>query len=218
MDRDLKKGTQVAMPRHIKRYANRKLYDVTERRYITLDEIGGFIQAGEEVQVTDKTSGNDITEQVLSKVVAATVQQPSEGISRNALISFIQHPSDMLYGYVRKTVTAGFDTVQQIDRQFERVGKLLRDALRPNANGKAPEAEEIAPALRSVIEAFVEQCVVARIAELDLPSRAEFNRLQQRVATLEKQLRVTASIRNGVSEAPAVDVTQTRKRVRTVAK
>lgn len=206
------------MPRLIKRYANRKLYDVSERRYITLDEIGGFIQAGEDVQVIDKTSGNDITEQVLSKVVAATVQQPSEGISRNALISFIQHPSDMLYGYVRKTFTAGFDTVQQIDRQFERIGKLLRDALRPNANGKALDAEEIAPALRSVIEAFVEQCVAAHLAELDLPSRAEFNRLQQRIATLEKQLRVTATLRNGASEAPSVDVTQARKRVRTAAK
>ncbi len=206
------------MPRHIKRYANRKLYDVSERRYITLDEIGGFIQAGEDVQVIDKTSGNDITEQVLSKVVAATVQQPSEGISRNALISFIQHPSDMLYGYVRKTFTAGFDTVQQIDRQFERIGKILRDAVRPNANGKSPDAEDIAPALRSVIEAFVEQCVAARLAEMDLPTRADFNRLQQRIATLERQMGVTATIRNGNQISATAEEAPARKRVRTTAK
>lgn len=206
------------MPRTIKRYANRKLYDVLERRYITLDEIGGFIQAGEDVQVIDKTSGNDITEQVLSKVVAATVQQPSEGISRNALISFIQHPSDMLYGYVRKTFTAGFDTVQQIDRQFERIGKILRDAVRPNANGKSPDAEDIAPALRSVIEAFVEQCVAARLAEMDLPTRADFNRLQQRIATLERQMGVTATIRNGHKISATAEETPARKRVRTTAK
>lgn len=83
------------MARTIKRYANRKLYDVVARRYVKLEELADLIQAGEEVQVIDKESGEDITEATLSKIAAATVRQPTEPISRNALVSFIRQPSDL---------------------------------------------------------------------------------------------------------------------------
>lgn len=175
------------MARTIKRYANRKLYDVAARRYVKLDELADFIQAGEEVQVIDKETGQDITETTLSKIAAATVRQPAEPISRNALVSFIRQPSDLFFGYMRRTVSAGLDTVQQIDRQFERLGAMLRDALRPGAK-ESGGTDELAPALRSVIETFVAQCVAEQLAERGVPSAAEFNRLQRRVAELEKRI------------------------------
>jgi polyhydroxyalkanoate synthesis repressor PhaR len=179
---------KAAMPRIIKRYSNRKLYDIAERRYVTLDEIGGLIQANEEVQVVDKPTGKDITDQVLSKVVAATVQQPDDPLPKNALISFIQHPSDALFGYVRRTVSASFDTVQHIDRQFDRLSKMLRDALRPSEPDRAPDADEIAPALRSLIEAYVDQRVQERLAVFDAEHRSELAQLRRRVAALEREL------------------------------
>lgn len=175
------------MARIIKRYANRKLYDVAARRYVKLDELADFIQAGEEVQVIDKETGEDITETTLSKIAAATVRRPTEPISRNALVSFIRQPSDLFFGYMRRTVSAGLDTVQQIDRQFERLGAMLRDALRPGTK-EAGGSDELAPALRSVIETFVAQCVAEQLAERGVPSAAEFNRLQRRVAELEKRV------------------------------
>ncbi len=179
------------MARTIKRYANRKLYDVVARRYVKLDELADLIQAGEEVQVIDKESGEDITEATLSKIAAATVRQPTEPISRNALVSFIRQPGDLFFGYMRRTVSAGLDTVQQIDRQFERLGTMLRDALRHSVKGTASadeSAEQLAPALRAVIETFVAQCVTEQLAAHGAPSATEFARLQRRVAELEKQL------------------------------
>ncbi len=175
------------MARTIRRYANRKLYDVAARRYVKLDELADFIQAGEEVQVIDKETGEDITEATLSKIAAATVRQPAEPISRSALVSFIRQPSDLFFGYMRRTVSAGLDTVQQIDRQFERLGAMLRDALRPGTK-EAGNADELAPALRSVIETFVAQCVTEQLGARGVPSAAEFTRLQRRVAELEKRV------------------------------
>ena len=34
------------MARLVKRYSNRKLYDTTESRYVTLDEIARWVRAG----------------------------------------------------------------------------------------------------------------------------------------------------------------------------
>lgn len=45
----------------IKRYSNRKLYDMDNRRYITLPEIARYLRQGEEIQVTDHASGADLT-------------------------------------------------------------------------------------------------------------------------------------------------------------
>ncbi|HNG96557.1 MAG TPA: polyhydroxyalkanoate synthesis regulator DNA-binding domain-containing protein, partial [Acidobacteriota bacterium] len=130
------------MARLIKRYANRKLYDATERRYITLEEISEFIQNNEEIQVIDKASGEDITEQVLSKVIAASAQQTDTPISKNVLVSLIQRPSDAVLGYFRKTVSAGFETMNQLDRFV----KTLRDMVRYDSTGTA--TDDLGPALR----------------------------------------------------------------------
>jgi hypothetical protein len=47
--------------RLIKRYGNRKLYDTQESRYVTLEVIASFVKQGEEVQVVDNDSGEDLT-------------------------------------------------------------------------------------------------------------------------------------------------------------
>ncbi len=55
--------------RPIRRYANRKLYDVSSSRYITLEEIGAMVRAGETVHVVDHETERDLTCPVLAKVL-----------------------------------------------------------------------------------------------------------------------------------------------------
>ena len=45
--------------RLIKRYGNRKLYDVAKSRYITLDGIRALVQSGEDVQVVPDAPGTE---------------------------------------------------------------------------------------------------------------------------------------------------------------
>ncbi|MBF0298430.1 MAG: polyhydroxyalkanoate synthesis regulator DNA-binding domain-containing protein [Oligoflexia bacterium] len=47
--------------RIIKRYQNRKLYDTHQSCYVTLAEIFQIIREGNEIQVIDNKSKNDIT-------------------------------------------------------------------------------------------------------------------------------------------------------------
>jgi polyhydroxyalkanoate synthesis repressor PhaR len=57
------------MSRVIKRYGNRKLYDVQGSAYVSLDDVAGMIRAGETVQVVDNVTGEDITAQTLTQIV-----------------------------------------------------------------------------------------------------------------------------------------------------
>jgi polyhydroxyalkanoate synthesis repressor PhaR len=56
----------------IKKYANRKLYHINRKQYITLDGIAALIRAGEQIQVVDNESGEEITAPILAQVVAQT--------------------------------------------------------------------------------------------------------------------------------------------------
>lgn len=53
----------------IKRYANRKLYDPSARRYVTLDDLAEMVRRGEEVQVIDHQTGDDLTTMTLLQVI-----------------------------------------------------------------------------------------------------------------------------------------------------
>jgi polyhydroxyalkanoate synthesis repressor PhaR len=53
----------------IKRYANRKLYDPQESRYVTLEELEEMIRSGKEISVLDVTTGEDLTSVILAQIL-----------------------------------------------------------------------------------------------------------------------------------------------------
>jgi len=53
----------------IKKYENRRLYDTTSSRYVNLDEVSQMLQRGEDVQVVDAATGEDITRLILTQII-----------------------------------------------------------------------------------------------------------------------------------------------------
>src|SRR5258708_22713972 len=76
--------------RVIKRYQNRKLYDPATRRYVTLEELGAWVAAGQEVQVQDQKSGQDLTTLSLAQVMLEGIKQSTARIPRHALARVIR--------------------------------------------------------------------------------------------------------------------------------
>ena len=78
------------MIRLIKRYESRKLYDTEESRYVSLDEIATWIRQGQEVQVVDNATNNDVTSQTLTQIIL------DEGRKGTSFL-----PSELLHDLVR---------------------------------------------------------------------------------------------------------------------
>ena len=53
----------------IKKYANRKLYDTKEKKYINLAGISRLIREGEEIKVIDNQTKEDITSLILAQII-----------------------------------------------------------------------------------------------------------------------------------------------------
>ena len=60
---------ELAQARVIKRYANRKLYDTRDSKYVTLDRIAELVRNGEEVKVLDNKSKKDLTKVTLAQII-----------------------------------------------------------------------------------------------------------------------------------------------------
>ncbi len=74
-------------PRIIKRYANRKLYDTRDSRYVTLQQIAEHVRAGEEVTIIDNTTKEDLTNVTLAQIVYEE-ERRSEGEARRTSPAF----------------------------------------------------------------------------------------------------------------------------------
>jgi polyhydroxyalkanoate synthesis repressor PhaR len=58
------------MPRLIKRYGSRKLYDTENSSYVSLEELAGWIREGQQLQVVDNKSGDDVTATILTQIIS----------------------------------------------------------------------------------------------------------------------------------------------------
>ena len=134
------------MIRVVKRYESRKLYDTEESRYVSLDEIAVWVRDGQEVQIIDNSSSQDVTAQTLAQIIL------DEG--RNGRSSI---PADVLRDLVRfgeKTLTSGVEHVQQ---SMDKMVKASIDRL-----GPVRQAREEMTRLRSRLEELEES-----LAELE---------------------------------------------------
>src|SRR3990172_6072768 len=53
----------------VKKYSNRRLYDTADSRYVPREEIAGKIRGGDEVQVLDAKTGEDLTQATLAQII-----------------------------------------------------------------------------------------------------------------------------------------------------
>jgi polyhydroxyalkanoate synthesis repressor PhaR len=111
------------MIRLIKRYGSRKLYDTEESRYVSLDELAGWIRAGQQIRVIDNKSSDDVTAQTLTQVIS------EEGRKGTALL-----PNELLHELIRigeEAVSSGVEHLQlRMDRlvqaSIDRIGPVRR--------------------------------------------------------------------------------------------
>src|SRR3954462_7790646 len=68
--------------RVVKRYSNRKLYDTKDSRYVTLLQIAEMVRGGEEVQIIDNNTKEDLTEVTLAQIIYEEQKQKASS-SRN---------------------------------------------------------------------------------------------------------------------------------------
>jgi polyhydroxyalkanoate synthesis repressor PhaR len=80
--------------RLIKKYPNRRLYDTSESRYITLAEVREMVTRGESFKVVDSQSEEDLTRNILLQIIIEQESEQKPLFSTDILQQFIRFYGD----------------------------------------------------------------------------------------------------------------------------
>ena len=184
------KAAAPAAERLIRRYDNRKLYDVQARRYVTLDELSRLIGGGTEVRVVEQRTGEDITTVVLAQVVLEGIKQRTADIPHQVLSRLIRLGSGKAGGFTewldpQEASTRARHEAERIVSGLVTRGRLTLDealALRQDIAGSAQRL--VAEAQASV------QARVRRMLETDKDQGVTpaLQALKQRLSAFEDLL------------------------------
>lgn len=112
--------------RVIKKYPNRRLYDTEISSYITIEDVRQLIVEGEEFEVRDAKSGEDLTRQVLLQIIAEHEQDGEPMLSTQLLSQIIRFYGDSLQGFMGNYLERSMQTFLEQQQQFrQQVGSLL---------------------------------------------------------------------------------------------
>ncbi len=164
------------MPIRIKRYANRKLYNTETSRYITLKGIATLLEDGQEVEVIDNATGEDITGVTLSQILVDTERSNRE-VPGNLLSEIFQRGGDVVYNAIRRGVGDASDGLEELQRNFQKFSQGQNSDL---SNWVACSPKDLERVLQQSFEK------VFRI--LDLPRRSDIERLNEQLSDLAKKI------------------------------
>jgi polyhydroxyalkanoate synthesis repressor PhaR len=173
------------MGRLVKRYGNRKLYDTSESRYVTLDEIGRWVKAGEDVKILENDTGEDLTAVTFAQIILEEERRKSGLLSLPVLRDIIQHGEAALQN-IAATVDRGMETLRGVP---ERAGRRVQELTQVS--------ERLAQLQRMVDESFRRS--VERLTTLPA-FQQEMRRVERSLKALEA--RITRLRLRGESETP----------------
>ena len=164
----------------IKKYENRRLYDVTHSRYVNLDEIARAVQDGVDIQVLDASSGEDITRLVMTQIVTECAKAPDSvfplDILRQMVVASGKASQESAMNYMRavtdmyKNALRGFTKTMT---PFELMQSMISSA-------PGTQTEQLSPEQLAAIASGTQTLAAQQAQE-----SAEIQELKQRIQELE---------------------------------
>jgi len=115
--------------RLIKKYANRRLYDASQSKHVTLEDIRAFIVQGEKVTVVEDKSGEDITRLILLQVIAEQEQFGKPILSTPLLESIIRFYGNGMQEFMSRYLEKSVETItRQQETVQTQISKLMANA------------------------------------------------------------------------------------------
>ena len=128
--------------REFKKYPNRRLYDIQQSKYVTVEDIRLLVLTGETITVKDSKSEKDLTRTVLLQIIAEQEDEGHEPILTNRvleqLIRFYGAPMQSVVGrYIEQSIMTFLEYQEQYRRRVREVTggdplAMMRKALEQN--------------------------------------------------------------------------------------
>jgi polyhydroxyalkanoate synthesis repressor PhaR len=161
----------------IKKYENRRLYDTTNSRYVNLEEVAQLLQQGNDVQVLDASSGEDITRLILTQIIVEDAKTPESNFPLDLL-------RQMVVASGRASQESALKYMKTMLDLYQSTYRAMPSPLNPFDFMQTARPNQEAPRNRDA--SAIPERPPARETRADPSDTAEVKELKSRMAELEK--------------------------------
>lgn len=156
--------------RLVKRYANRKLYDVQASQYITLDGIRELVRQGEDVRVVDNESGEDLTRLTLAQIIYEEERRKNGVISLPLLRWFVERGDEAMRDIMR--------SMEKGREAFETMREATEKRVQQLMHAPHQQLDQLQKRIDAQVERFTSHPAI----------QSEIKRIEENIKLLEKRL------------------------------
>ena len=102
----------------ITKYSSRRLYNTQTSEYVTLDQIAEFIRDGKEIQIIDKETNEDVTNQYLLQIISDYEIKKGASIPKDILTEIIKSYNDASKNFMPEILSQTFNFMKENQEKF----------------------------------------------------------------------------------------------------
>jgi len=126
----------------IKKYANRKMYDVSTKQYVTMDDIAELVRSGEDIRIVDNAGGEEITQEVVSQLVGRELNGQARELPLPVLLQLLQKGGGGIVNYTRRYLSFWQNALHFAEDELDKVDTIIgKDKSAPGGK-KQPRRDE----------------------------------------------------------------------------
>lgn len=175
----------------IKKYANRKLYDTTDKKYISRVRLSKLIKQGQDVEIIDNETGEDITASIVSSLIATTKGKAGATVSSGVLIQLFRRGSNAVTDYAKRYMSLWQRSFVMAEDEIENMVKgLVKNKEISTSEGNRLKQEIIG--YTAVIKTWISDTIDRRLKEVlsatNLATKDQVSELRAHIEMLEKKI------------------------------
>ena len=113
----------------LKKYPNRRLYDITDSHYVTIDNVRELIAGGESIRVIDSRDDTDITRSILLQILSdQEASGPGSVLTNRVIEQMIRFYGDQLGAvaarYIEQSIVSFLDHQEQMRSHLQQLNDM----------------------------------------------------------------------------------------------
>ena len=174
----------------IKKYSNRRLYDSTNKKYVTLDDIAALIREGNEVKVIDSQTGADISKVILIQVVLESEKNKEDILPVSFLHMLIKYGNKVAKDFFENYFLMMFQPYFSVQENFKKNMMLWQEMGWFPPGVKLPSGPDMMNSFAAPVSGEPAPPVGESSREKAIPQTArEVEYLMEKIKELEKKVK-----------------------------
>ncbi len=103
----------------IKRYGNRRLYNTETKTYVNYSDLAKIVRDGNDVQVIDSTTKEDVTKAVLIQVILEEEKNNKTVLPTEFLFQLLRSREDSMQDFFKNHLSASFNAYLKTKEEFD---------------------------------------------------------------------------------------------------